>query len=252
MKFKDLDIKPLENRSETNPETEAEIVRQLKPFFESKIKEILLNVPENTDRKQFIIKQITASREVWFTGMEDLLDIILAKIESTPYTTDSEFEVNITHEVVNIFAKYMTVHNISLEEARRKFRLTTIEQNKDIPLDKDGITYCSLYEDIAEVHITKGLIATTWTEAVSNLLEIVSRDEKIKFIKMKSWVVADKLSFFRGLGFNVNIITDEKELAIIQANLDESMREKADAPWAEATMSREDFLNSKIVKRISK
>ena len=252
MKFGDPKPTTSENLSSHDIETlDREAPLQLDPFLRAKINKLLQLGTEQTDKKQFIIDQIEIYRETTFQERGDLLDTILAKIEETNYDTDAEFEKNIAGKLTQVIVAYLKSHNISWKKAKINFRIGEIERDGDIPLDKDGVTYCSRYDDVVEVHITEGLTPTIWTEALSNLLKIIQDDQDIKTIRMASWFVAEKLSDFKKLGFTVSEITEE-EMVIIRAHLDESMRDKANVPWAKAEMTREEFLNSKILKRISR
>lgn len=237
--------------SKTNNNIEKEKIDQLKSFLRTKIGRLLQQVAEKPHRKQFVIDQIATWGEKRLQKRKDLLDAILAKVETIDYNTDAEFEKDVVRELTNIIIAYLANHNISWEEAKINFRIGDIEEGGDVSLDKNGVTYCSKYDDVIEVHITEGLTPTIWTEALSNLLKIVQDDESTKTIRMVSWFVAEKLSDFKKLGFTVSEITEE-EMAIIRAHLDESMRDKANVPWAEAHMTREEFLNSKIIKRIGR
>jgi hypothetical protein len=251
MSIEDLNLTTSKDKPSHSIETaNEEFEHKLESFLQGEIKKLLQRAVGQPDKKRFVIDQIAKSREVFFQESEDLLDAILAKIETINYDTDVEFEKKVAKELTSVVVTYMASHNISPEKAQINFRIARIENDGDIILDKDGVTYCSRYDDVAEVHITKGLTAPIWTEAISSLLKIVQDDESIKTIKMTSWVVAEKLEFFRKLGFDANLIMDEKELAIIRSHFDEGMRDHFNDPVGEALMSRDKFLNSKILKRI--
>ena len=207
---------------------------------------------EQPDKKSFLIEKILASKNIFFQEREDLLNLILAKIEKINYDSDPEFEKNVARELAGVITAYLADHNISPEQAKVNFRLARMRQNEEIPLDEEGVTYCSRYDDVVEIHIVKGLTTDKWKEALSNLLKIIQNDNGIKIIKMVSWVVAEKLDYFRKLGFTTNLITDEKDLSAIGADISESMKDKTDVPWAEALMTREEFFDSKILKRLTK
>ncbi|HEY4498862.1 MAG TPA: hypothetical protein VJH94_02240 [Candidatus Paceibacterota bacterium] len=236
--------KPQPKKTIEGPEAEIvheEMERQAGSFFQRKINELMQSAAEESDKKRFVIDQIAASREKWFQDREEILETILAKIEALPYDTDAEFEADVARELTDTVVTYMSNSGISLEEAQRKFRIMMTEQDGYIPLDRNGVTNCSRYEDIAEIHITKGLTPGIWKEAMGKFAQIVQNDESIKTIKMKSWIVAEKLPFFRKLGFIANEITDEEELEKIRENL-EGMEENRDKPIGEAYMTRKDFL----------
>ena len=237
--------------SHENEVVYGEFEQQMESFIQSEINRFLQQATEQPNKKSFLIEKILASENIFFKEREDLLNLILAKIEEINYDSDSEFEKNVARELAGVITAYLADHNISPEQAKVNFRLARMRQNEETPLDEEGVTYCSRYDDVVEIHIVKGLTTDKWKEALSNLLKIIQDDDGIKIIKMVSWVVAEKLDYFRKLGFTSNIITDEKELAIIRENTSESMRDKADVPWGEAQMTREEFFDSKILKRIS-
>jgi hypothetical protein len=234
------------------PDTiEKQLEQQLESFIVQKIKELLQRAGQNPDKKRFMIDQIAASRATWFRGNDILLDTILQRIEAIPYSTDDQFEAAITRELNDVIHAHVERVKLTPGEMKRNFRLIKIEQDGNVALDKDGVTYCSQYDDVVEIHIAEGLTPDKWKEAASNLVTILRKDNTIKIIKMKSWVVADKLPYFRRLGFNANVITDKDELAQIRAHFDEGMGDNRHKPIGEAYMTREEFLKSGIVKRIT-
>jgi hypothetical protein len=235
---------------DANADAEAaneSLKQQMMSFLHGKIEGLLQEAADQPDKKRFVIDKFTASGKTWFKDREELLNSIIAKIEAIQYDNDAQFEKDVVSELTNSILEYIRVSGYSTEEVFRNFRILRNEQNEEAPLDKNAITYSSRYENVVEVHITKGLTPDLFKEMMSNLLQTVQENEEIEIIRMKSWVVANKLNFFRKLGFDANEITDEKELKIIRENLDESMRDKANVPWAEAHMSRDEFL-----KRFSK
>ena len=253
MSFKESNSEPFQNQhSRENTIADLELAQQLELFLQEKIRKLEVRAAEQPDKKRFIIDQIAASREIWFKGREELLAAILAKIEAINYESDAQFEEDVVAELANIIGKFIESLDLPVEEVQRRFRIIRIEQAGDIQLDSNGVLSCSRYDDIAEIHIKEGLTPDLWKEAMSNILKILQGDESIKIIKMTSWIVAKKPALFRRLGFIVNEITDEKELAEIRANFDEGMKSHFNDPIGEARMSRDEFLNSKMARRIGK
>jgi ferritin len=249
MKFEDPKPKTSQNKP-NNIETSNENLKLgMESFLQRKINRLIQQATEQPDKKRFVINQLAEARETWFQENEDLLAIILAKTEEVRYENDAQFEKDVVKVLMKIIMEHIA--GKTEEEVLKNFRILAIKLDNEIPLDANGVTSCSRYDDVAEVHITKGLTPSTWTEALAHLLKIVEEDKNIETIRMVSWFVAKKLSDFKKLGFTVSEIGEE-EMAIIRAHLDESMKDKANVPWARAEMSRDEFLNSKIIKRISR
>ena len=225
--------------------------REVEDFFRTKVGEVMRRAAGQPDKKRFIIDEIAASKEKWFQGREELFENIVEKVEALQYATDAEFEEKLAKELTDTVEESIKAAGLSMEEVRRKFRLMRIEQDGHTPLDKRGVLYCSKHEGTVELHITEGLTPGVWKEAMAKFLHYVEADESIRVIKMKSWVVAEKVPFFENKGFTVQVLDEERdkeELQRIRENLDEGMEENRGKPIAEARMSREKFLERQWAK----
>lgn len=232
----------LESRSNAEM-VESGPIHQFRFFLQDRIHKIIENTESGSDKKQFLIDQIKASRETWFKDRGDLLEEILSKIQTIDYDTNANFEENVVNEILRILISYITKAGVSFEEVGRRFRIMRIEQSGDIPLDTQGVVSCSKYDDVAEIHISKGLTMAILQEVIFKFLKILRDDVNIKNIKMTSWVVGKHKRLFEKFGFAPKEITDETELAEIRTNLvGEDMDENIDKPIWEIQMTREEFL----------
>lgn len=246
MSFKDPRPKAPQDAHSNAEATNESLKQQMESFLRGKIEELLREAVEEPDKKRFVIDKLLAARETpLFKNRGELLESLAERVGAIHYN-DAKFANDVVRELSDVFLEYINKGH-SVEELLRDFRITQNEQNDETPLDKNAVTCCSRYENVVEIHITKGLTPDLFKEMISNLLQIVRENGEIEIIRMRSWVVAEKLNYFRKLGFDASEITDGKELEIIRANLDESMRDKANVPWGEAHMSRDEFL-----KRFSK
>ncbi|GEM_PF-6171510 len=218
---------------------EGRLIHEAQHFVRSQIHELLQRAVNEPDKKRFVVDHIAQSGRKYFPGKENLLDGALAKIDATSNDTDEEFEENIVKEMMNAIATFVASSGFSPEEARQHFQRTQQEQDSSITtLDKDGVIYCTRFEDTIDLHITSGLKSHTLQEAFSALAQIVQNDESIGAIEMTSWVVAKYRNAMRKYHFPVTEILDQKVLADIRADLSTDMRDK---PIAKVHFTRDDF-----------
>ena len=228
---------------------DKEQLQEMESSIRSMVHQLLERAAEEPDKKRFVIEQITTYGKVLFKGKEQLLDMILKKIGTVHYENDTEFGRKVAEESTKTIVEFSASSDLSLKELAEYFRVKRIEQNGDIPLDRRGVLYTSRYKDIIELHINKGLTGDTWKEALSKLVTILQADTSIQVLKMRSPVVAEDLERFRRLGFAAHLITDEKELAIIRSHFSEGVKNR-EGNVGEATIGRDEFLNSEVIKRI--
>lgn len=118
------------------------------------------------------------------------------------------------------------------------FRNFKFKREGQVGLDSKGVIYYSRYENNLDLHIKKGLTQSILREVVGNLLRIIKEDASIEKIVMTSWVVDERLEFFKKLGFQERRL-DNETIAAIRADLPKEFKER---PLAEVYMSREDFI----------
>lgn len=78
-----------------------------------------------------------------------------------------------------------------------------------------------------------------WKDAMSELAQIVKKDESIKTVEMTSPIVAEHQNIIKKFGFTVDEKINEKEETEIQNDLPVELRDK---PLAKAHIAREKFL----------
>lgn len=221
---------------------EEGLIHEAQHFVRSQIHELLQRAVNEPDKKHFVLEQIASHGRKYFPRKEHLLDAALAKIDATPYDTDGQFEENVVREMTNTIVTFVASSGFSTEETRQHFRRIQQEQDNSITtLDKDGVIYCTRFEDKIDLHITKGLKIHTLQEAFSALAQIVQSDESIRAIEMTSWVVAKYRNAMRKYHFPVTEILDQKVLADIRADLPAEMRDK---PIAKVSFTRNEFFET--------
>src|SRR3989344_3532808 len=175
----------------------------------------------------------------FFKDHGNILDSALLKINTIPYATDEEFEDNLVKELSVAFLAFITISGFSEKEARVYYRRFMEEKKGYIPLDSDSVLTYSRFEDTIDLHITDGFTLELFQEDMSNLAKIIQSDGDIKTIVMSSWIVAKYPKSIKRSGFTIDEPLSETALAEIRSNLPPEMRNK---PWAQAHMTREDFL----------
>jgi hypothetical protein len=242
--------KALQKQPKMNIENTEEIEREFENFVKSKIAKLVRGAAESSNKRQVVAGHLAAARKTWFEGREEILDVILVKINSIDYATDEELEENIAKIIASEILKRVKNSGISYKEVQQIFRILKIKIEGDIPLDKDRITSCSRYDNTIEIHITSGLTPEIFKEIFLNLLKIIEDDESIERVEMSSWFVFKQSERFKKMGFIVSEIV-EPELSTIRETFEENgMKERINDPIAKAVMTRGEFLNSEIIQKL--
>ena len=220
-------------------ENSAEARGKIEASIRPRIHEFLQSVVEKPNKKRFILNEISAFGKEFFKDHGNILDSALLKINTIPYATDEEFEDNLVKELSVALLAFITISGFSEKEARVYYRRFMEEKKGYIPLDSDSVLTYSRFEDTIDLHITDGFTLELFQEDMSNLAKIIQSDGSIKTIVMSSWIVAKYPKSIKRSGFTIDEPLSETALAEIRSNLPPEMRNK---PWAQAHMTREDFL----------
>lgn len=212
-----------------------------KIFLQPRIHELLqrAEAENKQDKKHFVMDSIALYEKTFFQGKKHLFNDVIKNIDATHYDNDADLEKDIIEQLINAIFEFAISSGFSLKELRQYFNDATSRQSDFIPLDKNNVLSYSRFNDIIEVHITKGFTMQIWKNAVSELTRIIKNDQSIKTVEMTSWVVAKHPNIMKKFGFTVDEKMDEKEEAEIRKNLPVELRNK---PLAKAHISREKFL----------
>ena len=120
--------------------------------------------------------------------------------------------------------------------------------NNDMPLDKNSVMYSSRWQDKIEIHMHEMPTPEVLREALFTLAQIIKNDDSVKTVQMTSPAVLKLRSGLEKLGFIIREITDEVVLKEIRAGFSKEMQKE---PVGETEMSKEEFLNLRIIKKIS-